>query len=1239
MRKVIKRAAAIMLAMALSFAVTPAGIASAEEDFGGAVPRGNFSGPTLIADCSKPTKPVNPSMFGYILTPNFDVAESRMSLLGPIINRETLPVQNFQAIGDLSPDYYPYESSIKERTLAAYRRAKDAGLVYYMMLGMTPSWASPHNPPTPVDAYNTTHLKTPEQDADFKQYVKDILLYMRDHGAKPDFTNLTNEYWTGLEKTYHGLWEAVREVYPDFIPATGPDPLFRWEVPDYYVPYAAQNDITVEGPAWHEFWWGGYFANYTDLKSWYDHIINLKNDNKKANVKYVIWGENNAGTGDPLPSEPQHAEFARSMSNVVRVGVDYNVKGCLESENWNGMSDLLNTKGTNQNTGIRRRIWWTYYMFSQLSRSGNYVEVDVPNSGNNQTFTGAVSVDEKEELIKVIVAKDNRPGPVTLKLNNIPFDTSGIEVDLYKVVDEENDGLQFQRELTPALAGQDIELFLEGEDMEANTAWMVIVKTDRSKPEFFHPKTPDDGEAAESQPTFTWSESRGAESYTLTVSKNKDLSDPVIMEEGLTELSYTPDNSLDIGERYYWSVTAVNANGSRTVSNDVKYSLLVKEDDRVPGQFAPFLPSPEAKNESTTVELQWSPAYSPEDAPVSYRLVVAEDEDFSNSVFERSDITSVRRTAQFGDNSQVYFKIPSGILDYNTKYYWTVYAVNQYGERPINGPQLSFTTAAEGNSPLPFHLVYPADGEDDINGRAILEWEESPNAFFYKLEISDQPDMSNIVLQRNHMIYNRYILEQNGLEPGKTYYWRVTAYDKEKNYHTECESGIWSFTMEQTPTSPLLYADQPGNEDGEVQLWFHSSDQADSYNVYYGREKGIYTRKISGITVEDGSNGEFTVSGLQGGQTYYFAVTAENAAGESDIWNERSVEPAGDGTGWTGDDEQGERISWMIRATAGSGGTVQGAGRYYTGANAALTARAMEGYTFEGWFEDGVKVWDHEKYSFRVLKERKLEARFQKRQYTITAGAGTGGSVKGGGVYFHGATAVLTAMPSSGYRFVRWLEGNNPISTNAQFSFAVNRERTLKAEFAPAEEIKPVVPAAPASLKVKSAGYNSLSLSWKKADHASGYEIYRAAGKKKNYKKIKTVTASGYKDNRLVTGKRYYYKVYAVYETGTGNIRSKASKTVSAKPTLPKVSSLKVIKSSSTAGQLKWKKVKGATRYQVYRAASAKGKYKKIATVKKIKYRDSRLAPGKKYFYKVRAARKAGGRYVTGKFSTVRKWN
>ncbi len=139
---------------------------------------------------------------------------------------------------------------------------------------------------------------------------------------------------------------------------------------------------------------------------------------------------------------------------------------------------------------------------------GNYVEVDVPNSGNNQTFTGAVSVDEKEELIKVIVAKDNRPGPVTLKLNNIPLIPAVLRWICIRLWTKKMTVCSF-KENSPRLwqvrilnyfwrGGHGSEYSLDGD-----------CKTDRSKPEFFHPKTPDDGEAAESQPTFTWSESRG----------------------------------------------------------------------------------------------------------------------------------------------------------------------------------------------------------------------------------------------------------------------------------------------------------------------------------------------------------------------------------------------------------------------------------------------------------------------------------------------------------------------------------------------------------------------------------------------------------------------------------------------------------------------------------------------------------------------------------------------------------
>ena len=56
---------------------------------------------------------------------------------------------------------------------------------------------------------------------------------------------------------------------------------------------------------------------------------------------------------------------------------------------------------------------------------------------------------------------------------------------------------------------------------------------------------------------------------------------------------------------------------------------------------------------------------------------------------------------------------------------------------------------------------------------------------------------------------------------------------------------------------------------------------------------------------------------------------------------------------------------------------------------------------------------------------------------------------------------------------------------------------------------------------------------------------------------------------------------------------------------------------------LTWKKVNGASGYEIYRATSKNGKYKKIATVKKnsakTTYKDRKLAKNKKYYYKVRA--------------------
>lgn len=849
--------------------------------------------PSLIADCADITRAVDPCMFGYILTPNYDVPDSRLTLLGNLLNRETLPVQTFQAIGDMDGSYYQYESSILERHLEAFKRAKSCGCDWYMLMGHNPSWATASG--SPVDTTENKPLKTPEQLANFKQYIKDMLQYMKDNGVKPDYADLTNEYWTGTEETYKVVWEALREVYPDDIPAVGPGGVGYDGIPDFYIPYVNDNDLSLEGPSWHAFWTSDTYVTYSKLLGWADNIRDYQVKYPKANGEYVIWEENNAGSTNPT-------DWVRSMSNVIRTGVDKNVKGCMESHNSNGMSDIITTNVKQKNPAARRPIWWVYYMFSQMS--GDYV--NVTTTSQDEAFTGAVSVDSKQKLAKVIIAKNELDGSVNVELNSMPFDINNVSIDLYKITNSEADGLTYQNTIMPSSV-DDKNLKFTVDAVKAGETWFAVVKTAEAKPGLFAQMTPDDGDAVTASPEFTWSESVGAKTYTLTASKDKELKDIVLSADGITGTSYTaPGGIFEKGNKYYWSVTAVNANGSSTVSHDVKYSFLVVDDTSVPGQFGPYMPSVGAKNESEKPELKWSTAYN----AVSYHVIISENQDFSNPVVDQHGIKTVRGTGQFGDNSQGYYAV-SEALKYKTTYYWIVYAENSSGERPMNGVLHYFTTKAEGNAPEAFALTYPQNGTSDVSGRTELSWEASANAFFYDLQVSENADMSNPVISREYMIYNKYTVEQNILEPGKSYYWTVTAYTKDKKESTESQSGVYSFTVEKVSNAPLLYSEYPGEKNGTVTLYYRTSNGANSYNIYYGREKGVYTRKITGVTDD-----HYTVSGLKGGDTYYFAVKAVNQSGESSIWNVRSEIPGGTGDNWSESQEEGINIAPVVPATA-----------------------------------------------------------------------------------------------------------------------------------------------------------------------------------------------------------------------------------------------------------------------------------------------------------------------------------
>ena len=143
--------------------------------------------------------------------------------------------------------------------------------------------------------------------------------------------------------------------------------------------------------------------------------------------------------------------------------------------------------------------------------------------------------------------------------------------------------------------------------------------------------------------------------------------------------------------------------------------------------------------------------------------------------------------------------------------------------------------------------------------------------------------------------------------------------------------------------------------------------------------------------------------------------------------------------------------SYTITATANptAGGTVSGAGEFNHGASCTLTATANTGYTFTNWTENGSVVSSNANYTFTVTGNRTLMANFTLNTYTIATAANpaAGGTVSGDGEYNHGESCTVTATANTGYTFSNWTENGSVVSTNASYTFTVEGNRNLVANF------------------------------------------------------------------------------------------------------------------------------------------------------------------------------------------------
>ena len=112
----------------------------------------------------------------------------------------------------------------------------------------------------------------------------------------------------------------------------------------------------------------------------------------------------------------------------------------------------------------------------------------------------------------------------------------------------------------------------------------------------------------------------------------------------------------------------------------------------------------------------------------------------------------------------------------------------------------------------------------------------------------------------------------------------------------------------------------------------------------------------------------------------------------------------------------------------------------------------------------------------------------------------------------------------------------------------------------------------------------------------------------------------------------------SLWSTGTAADQNASTSWTSGRLKAAKVDFTKVTSASYDKLRLSWEPLSGVDGYQIYRATSKSGKYAKIATVKGASgasYTDTGRTCGTRYYYKLRAYKKIGGKTVYSKYSTV----
>jgi hypothetical protein len=284
-------------------------------------------------------------------------------------------------------------------------------------------------------------------------------------------------------------------------------------------------------------------------------------------------------------------------------------------------------------------------------------------------------------------------------------------------------------------------------------------------------------------PEFSWDAVTGAASYTVTLSANEDLSNP-IFAENTTETTYAYEGTLDFETDYYWTVSPVNAKQEKECATFKFTSKMDTPTPGVPADMGTCAPV------ASLSGFQWAEFDGASSYEVEYKL---ESQDWDDATY-MTGITVLN--------------LPYSGLQRDAKYQWRIQAVKAGVETGWSAPN-TFYTVVE-----PIALTTPVNGEFGITAdAAVFTWEavnqRGEDVPTYTIELADNMEFTDAM----SFTTTATTYSVDGLTDGTKYFWRVMSTECGSDIADECN--VWTVTV--LPAAPALAS--PANNAVEVSPW------------------------------------------------------------------------------------------------------------------------------------------------------------------------------------------------------------------------------------------------------------------------------------------------------------------------------------------------------------------------------------------------------------------------------------